>query len=60
MTRYGRCMSKKEARELCKTKVLRDHGAGLVPVFYSPKHIEDRLKSMSKDRLATYFRNNRS
>lgn len=57
MVHYGRCMSKQEARELKRTMRLYDHGNGLVPVFDSPKNIEDRLRSMSKDRLRNYFRN---
>lgn len=56
MSRYGRCMSKQEAKKLRRTSELYDHGSGLVPVFDSPKTVEDGLKGMNKDQLRNYFR----
>ncbi|MEM7826680.1 MAG: hypothetical protein QXQ40_00450 [Candidatus Aenigmatarchaeota archaeon] len=56
MTIYGRCMSRQEARELKRTMELRDNGSGLVPVFDSPRYVEERLRKMSKDQLRNYFR----
>jgi len=56
MVRYGRCVSKQEAKELKQTMELCDHSGGLVPVFDSPKTIENRLRNMSHDQLRNYFR----
>ena len=56
MARYGRCMSKQEARELRRTMELYDHGSGLVPVFDSQRTVEERLRNMKKDQLKNYFR----
>jgi uncharacterized protein YprB with RNaseH-like and TPR domain len=54
--KYGRAMSKDEWKRLKKTKILSDHGNGLVPVFDNPEYIEEKLKKMSKDKLENYFR----
>ena len=56
MARYGRCMSKQEAKELKRTMELHDSAGNLIPVFDSPKSIESRLRSMSMDQLRNYFR----
>ena len=56
MARYGRCMSKQEAKDLKKTMKLQDCIGNLIPVFDSSKAVESRLKNMDVDRLKNYFR----
>jgi hypothetical protein len=55
MARYGRCMSKQEAKELKRTMELHDKES-LIPVFDSPKTIENKIREMSMDQLRNYFR----
>lgn len=54
--KYGRCMSKEDARGLKRTGILMDHGSGSVPVFDSPGYVEKRIMGMGRDRLKNYFR----
>lgn len=56
MTRYGRCMSKQEAKELKRTERLCDYQESLIPVFDSPDFIEDRIRKMNANQLRGYFR----
>jgi len=56
MVRYGRCMSKQEAKNLKKTGKLEDSEGSLIPVFDSRRALEDRLRKMSGDQLKNYFR----
>lgn len=56
MARYGRRMSKQDAEELKRTMKLYDHWSGLVPVFDSPRSVENMLRYMSKDQLRNYFK----
>jgi hypothetical protein len=54
--RYGRCMSKNEMRQLQRTGELDEGSGGLVPVFDSPRHVEEQMSGMSKDGLRRQFR----
>src|SRR3989344_6096238 len=56
MTKYGRCMSKQEAKKLKKTMELYEQDKDLIPVFDSPRTIEDKLRNMNNDSLKNYFR----
>lgn len=56
MVRYGRCMSKQESKELKKTRKLHDSSGNLIPVFDSPRSIENKLRGMSMDQLKNHFR----
>jgi len=56
MTKFGRCMSKTDAKKLKDTSRLVDEGTGLVPVFGSPTYVEKRLSGMNDNQLRNYFR----
>ncbi len=47
-------MSKEEYKEVIRTGQLQ--GSSFVPVFDSPEYVENKLRSMTKDRLKNYFR----
>jgi len=46
---------KTRSKEL-ETRKLDYSDDGLIPVFDSPRALEDRLRKMNKDQLRTYFR----
>ncbi len=55
MARYGRCMSRQEAKELRRIQRLYSRTGGLVPVFDCSRSAEAILRTMSNDRLREYF-----